>query len=129
MDPKQVVAYGGTLFIGLVVGAGTVAGTGMNSATPAPVKTITVERPAPAAKTEIGTIPGDGIFKIGGAVHPGTYVSKTAPDQKCQWKRLSSLTPIKVIDSAVNKGTSKIIIDKKDKYFMSSGCVDWKKTK
>lgn len=131
MDSKNIVGYGATGLICLLVGAGTAAATMSNAGSdvqpPTPTKTITKTVEVSPAR-EQGVIAGDGIFEVK-RLHPGKYESKTAPDAKCSWKRLSSLTPITVIDSGAHEGTTKVTIKKSDKYFMSSGCVDWKKVK
>lgn len=75
-------------------------------------------------------ITGDGMYRIGVDIAPGTYKSAGNSDDACYWERdkdaLHGLESITANDNA--SGTAVVTIGAKDAYFKTNGCKDWKKT-
>lgn len=93
------------------------------TATPTVTKTVAVEPPPPAA-----AFPGDGTFEVGVDIQPGTYVSAPSSSGNCYWARLSGSDGFdNIIANNNSAGQSLVKIDKKDKFFESSGCSAWVK--
>lgn len=73
---------------------------------------------------------GDGMYKIGDDIQPGTYKSTGNADGACYWERskdaLHGLESITANDNAT--GTAIVTVTRSDAYFKSSGCGDWTKT-
>ncbi|WP_329132659.1 hypothetical protein OG552_13725 [Streptomyces sp. NBC_01476] len=76
------------------------------------------------------TMAGDGMFKVGTDIQPGTYKSAGNTDDNCYWERskdaLHGLDSIKANDNVT--GTAIVTIGASDAYFKSTGCSTWKKT-
>jgi hypothetical protein len=103
--------------------AGSPGASGATS-TAAASSTTTTARPS----VEPGTIPGTGLFEVGGDVPPGTYVSETAADKTCYAARLAKRdSPDPLIANYVVKGRSTVTIEKTDVYFETRDCATWKK--
>ncbi|MEV6192785.1 hypothetical protein AB0M19_10285 [Streptomyces sp. NPDC051920] len=73
---------------------------------------------------------GDGDFRVGPDIEPGTYRTTGNTAGSCHWERardagdgLGSL-----IAQGDVTGTAVVTISAEDTYFRTSGCGDWKKT-
>lgn len=70
---------------------------------------------------------GDGTFKVGSTIKPGTYYSTTKQDQLCYWARLSSargtLDDIRAND--LGQGQQMIRVSSTDKYVELDDCGTW----
>jgi hypothetical protein len=153
VNKKHLIGYGGTAFVALLVGvaggsgsAGAAAGAGptvtatgptvtspvpgstmtvpgptVTVKVPGPVTTVTAAPPPPAV-----AMPGDGTYRIGVDVQPGTYIAAPAASGNCYWARLKGGDGL---DSIINNGNSRgqvvVTILQSDKLFESSGCSDW----
>lgn len=76
-----------------------------------------------------GSIPGDGTFRVGREVRPGTYKSKPDPlgSGDCYWARLSSASENDIIDNHLGAGPTFVTIHSTDRYFQTVGCATWKR--
>ncbi|WP_169310129.1 hypothetical protein [Sanguibacter keddieii] len=82
---------------------------------------------ATAAVTTPAVVPsGDGIFRVGSQISPGTYISKN-PDF-CYWERRSNATDDLegIIANDIGNGQRIVTISPNDKYFSSDWCGGWK---
>ncbi|PYY56475.1 hypothetical protein DEJ17_10715 [Curtobacterium sp. MCSS17_011] len=70
---------------------------------------------------------GNGTFKVGSTIKPGTYYSTTRQDQFCYWARLSSargtLDDIRAND--IGSGQRMIQVSSTDKYVELDDCGTW----
>jgi hypothetical protein len=119
--------------------AGWIAATGVAGADPSPSDPSPTPAPAegqapgpapaagPAAKT---TIDGDGTFKVGTDIAPGTYASAGPVDGRvCYWKRTASADAGgHTIDNAMSKKPQVVSIDPTDAAFKTDGCQPWSLT-
>lgn len=82
---------------------------------------------AAAPKTSMS---GDGMYKVGTDILPGTYRSAGSTDGNCYWERskdaLHGVDSITANDNAT--GSAVVTIAGSDAYFKTSGCADWHKT-
>lgn len=73
---------------------------------------------------------GDGMYKVGTDILPGTYRSAGSTDGNCYWERskdaLHGVDSITANDNAT--GSAIVTIAGSDAYFKTSGCADWHKT-
>ncbi|MFF8533231.1 hypothetical protein ACN6K9_007103 [Streptomyces sp. SAS_267] len=90
------------------------------------------QRPGPADAAEKGkaAFAGNGDFRVGPDVEPGTYRTTGNTDGSCHWKRAEDAghglrSPVAEGDVT---GTAVVTISAHDTYFTTSGCGDWKKT-
>ncbi|MBM9504994.1 hypothetical protein [Actinacidiphila acididurans] len=85
---------------------------------------------AGAPKSPKAQISGDGMYKVGADMQPGTYRSTGNADGNCYWERakdaLHGTDSIIANDNVT--GTAIVTIAHTDAYFKSSGCGDWRKT-
>lgn len=76
------------------------------------------------------TVSGDGMYKVGTDIQPGTYKSTGNADGQCYWERtkdaLHGTDSITANDNVT--GNAIVTITRSDAYFKSSGCGDWRKT-
>lgn len=74
---------------------------------------------------EDNTIPGDGTYRVGVDIAPGTYVS--SGNSWCYWERLSDLdgTFNSIIANDNIAGQGVVTIKSSDAAFSNSGCADW----
>ncbi|MFE0516123.1 hypothetical protein [Streptomyces sp. NPDC058964] len=83
-------------------------------------------RPEAATKKK-AAIDGDGDFRVGSDVKPGTYRTSGNADDMCYWERAKDASG--EMDSLLANdnvsGTSYVTIKATDKLFKSSGCKDW----
>lgn len=88
---------------------------------------VTGAKSSTAAKTSMS---GDGMYKVGGDIQPGTYKSTGNADGACYWERdkdaLHGMDSLKANDNVT--GTAIVTVTAADAYFKSTGCGDWKKT-
>lgn len=94
-------------------------------APPSAPSTATVASPEPSA-----TIPGDGTFRVGADVQPGTYTaSPSRSGFNCWWYRLSDLSGSQsaVIDGGYGEGPQYVTIQPSDVAFKSEQCTAWQK--
>jgi hypothetical protein len=86
--------------------------------------------PTSPASTAYTTIPGEGTFRVGADVQPGTYLSSAAEaDRHCYWYRLRDLsgTPSGQIASGYTLGPVYVTISSTDAAFKTEGCQTWQK--
>jgi hypothetical protein len=73
---------------------------------------------------------GDGMYKVGIDIQPGTYKSTGNAEGACYWERskdaLHGLGSITGNDNVT--GTALVTVRSSDAYFKSQGCGDWHKT-
>lgn len=86
---------------------------------------------AEAAEKEATAFAGDGDFRVGQDIEPGTYRTTGNPDGSCHWERAKDAghgleSPIANGDIT---GTAVVTIRAQDTSFHTSGCEDWKKTR
>jgi hypothetical protein len=78
---------------------------------------------------EANTIPGDGRYRVGSDIQPGTYRAESAPSGSCYWARLSADDG--GIDSIINNGNVSgpvtITVAPSDHTLELSGCADFHK--
>lgn len=102
----------------------TEAGPAITETKPGPTVTKRVKPKGPS-----GSIPGDGTFRVGSEVKPGTYKSK--PDASgvgmCYWARLRSANEDSIISNHLGSGPTFVTIHSTDKYFQTTGCATWKR--
>lgn len=86
--------------------------------------------PADAAGKGKASFPGNGDFRVGPDIEPGTYRTTGNTDGSCHWERAEDAGH--GLDSLIAEGdvtgTAVVTISAKDTYFKTSGCGDWKKT-
>jgi hypothetical protein len=74
---------------------------------------------------------GNGDFRVGADIEPGTYRTTGNTDGSCHWERAEDAGH--GLDSLIAEGdvtgTAVVTISAKDTYFKTSGCGDWKKTR
>lgn len=75
-------------------------------------------------------LPGDGDFRVGSGIEPGTYRSTGATGGSCHWERtkVAKHGLGSVIADDDTTGTAVVTIRPTDAYFKSTGCGGWKKT-
>ncbi|WP_406837587.1 hypothetical protein ACICHK_17185 [Streptomyces sp. AHU1] len=73
---------------------------------------------------------GNGDFRVGPDVAPGTYRTTGNTGGSCHWERSkdSGHGPASLIAEGDVTGTAVVTIGGEDAYFRTSGCGDWKKT-
>jgi hypothetical protein len=132
-----VAALGAVIFVGCSGGQNSAA-TKTTTVTAAPV-TITVTATAPATAptvtatpTQVAgtTIPGEGTFRVGVDVQPGTYMSSPSESGlNCWGYRLRDLSgdPSSVINTVAGKGPVYVTIEPSDGAFKSEQCQTWQK--
>ncbi|WP_372408115.1 hypothetical protein [Streptomyces luteireticuli] len=75
--------------------------------------------------------PGDGMYRVGVDIAPGTYASPdNEADGNCYWERAKdALHGIDSVEANENvTGNGLVTITPQDAYFKTSGCTAWKKT-
>ncbi|MFJ5301245.1 hypothetical protein [Streptomyces sp. NPDC088350] len=109
--------------------SGGSTGSGKGSSAPAEHKT--------AGKKDSGTaetagkkkpaFQGDGDFRVGSDIEPGTYRSSGNTDGVCYWERAedSSGDTDSLLANDKVSGTGYVTVKATDKFFKSSGCTDW----
>ncbi|MEV6834898.1 hypothetical protein AB0N17_10330 [Streptomyces sp. NPDC051133] len=82
---------------------------------------------ARAAGKKKAAIAGDGEYRVGSDVKPGTYRTTGNTDDMCYWERAKDAKG--EVDSLLANdnvtGTSYVTVKATDKVFKSSGCEDW----
>ncbi|MFF2367710.1 hypothetical protein ACFVU0_34050 [Streptomyces sp. NPDC058122] len=72
---------------------------------------------------------GNGDFRVGPDIEPGTYRTTGNTGGSCHWERARGAGH--GLDSLIAKGdvtgTAVVTISPEDTYFRTSGCGDWKK--
>lgn len=133
----------GALISGLIVGASVsslVSRTVVTSMVSSPPLTITQSAPASAAETsatpaaqppaaKIDGFPGDGTFRVGADIQPGTYYSQSADGKlPCSWTRLGILgDPDSIIAAGGDTaGTLYAKIEPGDAAFVTRWCAPWR---
>ncbi|WP_328669517.1 hypothetical protein [Streptomyces sp. NBC_00328] len=85
---------------------------------------------ADAAEKGKASFAGNGDFRVGPDIEPGTYRTTGNTDGSCHWERAEDAGH--GLDSLIAEGdvtgTAVVTISAKDTYFKTSGCGDWKKT-
>lgn len=86
---------------------------------------------ADAAEKGKASFAGNGDFRVGADIEPGTYRTTGNTDGSCHWERAEDAGH--GLDSLIAEGdvtgTAVVTISAKDTYFKTSGCGDWKKTR
>ncbi|MDP9609482.1 hypothetical protein [Streptomyces demainii] len=87
--------------------------------------------PATASGTPKTEMAGDGMYRVGADIAPGTYKSTgNGSDNGCYWERtkdaLHGIDSIIANDNA--SGNAIVTIGAQDGYFKTNGCENWKKT-
>ncbi|MFJ6833299.1 hypothetical protein [Streptomyces sp. NPDC091209] len=113
-------------------GLGHPGGTGKGSASTTPQPgTRQHTGSADAAEKEKAAFAGDGDFRVGRDIEPGTYRTTGGTDGSCHWERAADTGH--GLDSPIANGgitgTAVVTISAKDTFFHTSGCGDWKKTR
>ena len=69
------------------------------------------------------TFPGDGDFRVGADIAPGTYRSTGNGDGSCHWERTKDAghSPDSIIADSTVTGTAVVTISAGDGYFRTSG--------
>ncbi|MFE9774976.1 hypothetical protein ACFYOV_25540 [Streptomyces sp. NPDC005931] len=140
MGMKSKVALGAVAGI-VIIGAmsanaggskdGTASGSGKGSSASADRKAgdRKSQRKAEAApkKATKAAFDGDGDFRVGSDVEPGTYRTTGNTDGLCYWQRAkdSSGEIESVLANDNVSGTAYVTVKPTDKLFSSSGCNDW----
>lgn len=113
----------GALFVGLF-GGYSISSDSIPAYTP-----TTAVTPVTLQKPTTGSVPGDGIFRVGPDVEPGLYRS-VANDQRCSWARSTDATgeadSVQAHDSSL--GSAYVSLSAGD-FFDSSGCHTWRLVK
>lgn len=82
---------------------------------------------AQAAEKKKAAFAGDGDFRVGSDVKPGTYRTTGNTDGMCYWERAKDakgeMESILANDNV--SGTSYVAVKATDKLFKSNGCKDW----
>ncbi|WP_329350544.1 hypothetical protein OG226_29570 [Streptomyces sp. NBC_01261] len=80
-----------------------------------------------AAETKKATFDGDGDFRVGTDIKPGTYRTSGNTDGMCSWERAKDASGDTVSLPANDRvsGASYVTVEATDKIFESSGCKDW----
>ncbi|MFJ9537233.1 hypothetical protein ACIRPX_08270 [Streptomyces sp. NPDC101225] len=103
-------------------GSGTDGGSGSGSGSGK--KAARSGAPAVAKKAAFA---GDGDFRVGSDIKPGTYRTTGNSDGMCYWERAKDAKG--EVDSILANdnvsGTSYVTVKATDKLFKSSGCKDW----
>ena len=69
---------------------------------------------------------GDGTYRIGIDIAPGTYTVTNGNESTCKWRRLTDFTWTSgVVVESLASGRKIVEIDEKDLGFASSGCGEW----
>ncbi|PSJ25118.1 hypothetical protein B7P34_29795 [Streptosporangium nondiastaticum] len=79
-------------------------------------------------KTEM---PGNGMYKVGADIAPGTYKSAGNKKDGCYWERAKDALHESADSILANEnvtGNAIVTIAPGDAYFKTNGCSDWKKT-
>ncbi|MEU6817248.1 hypothetical protein [Streptomyces sp. NPDC046860] len=73
---------------------------------------------------------GNGTFRVGSDIEPGTYRSTGGARRSCRWERTANAGNGlgSVIADAEVTGTAVVTIRSTDAYFRSSGCGGWTRT-
>ena len=80
-----------------------------------------------AAETKKAAFDGDGDFRVGTDIKPGTYRTSGNTDGMCYWERAKNASgdtdSLPANDNV--SGASYVTVKATDKIFKSSGCKDW----
>ncbi|MFD4723919.1 hypothetical protein ACFWNW_02455 [Streptomyces seoulensis] len=73
---------------------------------------------------------GDGDFRVGADIAPGTYRSTGDAHRSCRWERVrdGERRLGSVVANGHSAGTTVVVIRLTDAYFRSTGCGGWTKT-
>lgn len=80
------------------------------------------QAPAPAATKRIG---GDGIYRVGADIEPGTYHSPGPSSSACYWARLDARDEI--LDNGLSRGPSVVNVQPSDAAVETSNCQPFTK--
>ena len=78
--------------------------------------------PGPAAKSGIG---GDGIYRVGADIEPGTYHSPGPSDTACYWAGLDAQDEI--LDNGLSRGPSVVNVQPTDAAVETANCQPFTK--
>jgi hypothetical protein len=84
---------------------------------PAVTRPGATRTPAPAAKSRIG---GDGIYRVGADIEPGTYRSPGPSNSACYWARLDAQDEI--LDNSLTQGPSVVNVQPTDAAVETANC-------
>lgn len=80
-----------------------------------------------AATRKKVSLDGDGDFRVGRDIEPGTYRSRGNTDGLCHWERAEDASgdTDPLLANGNVRGTGYVTVKATDKVFESSGCKDW----
>ena len=78
--------------------------------------------PAPATRSRIG---GDGIYRVGADIEPGTYRSPGPSNSACYWARLDAQDEI--LDNSLSRGPSVVNVQPTDAAVETANCQPFTK--
>lgn len=149
-----ILASSGALVFGLIVGAvaastpdtaqadaaptatATVTATKTEQAKAEPTATVIKTHKVKVTKTRTvthrpkakGKIPGDGTFRVGKDIKPGTYRGKPGMMGSCYWARMSDASGdmSSIIANDNIEGPTVVTINSGE-YFKTNGCATWQR--
>jgi hypothetical protein len=74
------------------------------------------------------TISGDGLYKVGSDIKPGSYHAAASPSGNCYFARLSSANTSDIIDNGNISGPVSIVVQASDAYLELSRCGEFHKS-
>lgn len=81
---------------------------------------------APVAAAASDTIPGEGVFRVGVDIQPGTYASSGSSGSPCIWYTLRDPgDPTSVITDGSSEGQIYATIHPTDRGFETQNCQTW----
>jgi hypothetical protein len=89
---------------------------------PAATRPGATRAPAPAARSRIG---GDGIYRVGADIEPGTYHSPGPSNSACYWARLDAQDEI--LDNSLSRGPSVVDVQPTDAAVETANCQPFTK--
>jgi len=130
MGMKGKIALGAVVGV-VVIGAvsANAGGNGKDSSASAQHKSGSASGPAEKKKAaeKKAAFAGDGDFRVGSDIKPGTYRTTGNSDGMCYWERAKDAKgeTDSIIANDNVSGTSYVTVKATDKIFKSNGCKDW----
>ncbi|WP_030941829.1 hypothetical protein [Streptomyces sp. NRRL S-646] len=136
MGMKGKIALGavvGVVVIGVVSanagdnGSGSASGSNSGEHSSASAQHGSGGGKAQAAEKKKPAFAGDGDFRVGSDVKPGTYRTTGNTDGMCYWERAKDAKgeTDSILANDNVSGTSYVTVKATDKLFKSNGCKDW----
>lgn len=140
MGMKARIVLGAVVGVAVIGAVSANAGSGVGSGTGRGSSTTARQKPdggdgsggsKPAAKKKASekkaAFDGDGEFRVGSDLKPGTYRTTGNDDGLCYWERAKDASG--EMDSVIANdnvtGTSYVTVKAGDKLFKTNGCHDW----